>query len=132
MSSHSKNTAQQKKRIDRLFLKFAAFYGHVWRSQFKSESFLDFAKKEWGEALSTFDNETLEKAILYCRENCEMPPTLPQLIQCCKAIIKRNTFFMAKENPSKASQSVVLSHIGQCKQYLNETRKGEQHANFDT
>ena len=47
-SSHSSD----HKRIDLLFSKFAAFYGHIWRSQFKDEVFFKFAKKEWVDALS--------------------------------------------------------------------------------
>ncbi|TIE36073.1 Vir protein, partial [Legionella pneumophila] len=54
MSSSSKDTFKAERRIDLLFSKFAAFYGHVWRSQFKDEVFLKFAKKEWQEALSDF------------------------------------------------------------------------------
>ena len=47
----------------------------VWRSQFKNEGFLTFAKKEWLEALIQFNDEVLNKAIIFCRDNCEMPPT---------------------------------------------------------
>src|SRR3990167_11156990 len=51
-SSSCRNIAKASKRIDGLFSRFAAIYGHVWRSQFKDEDyFLPFAKKEWQVAL---------------------------------------------------------------------------------
>lgn len=89
MSSSSKDIDKVDKRIDLLFSKFAAFYGHVWRSQFKDEVFLKFAKKEWQEALSEFTDDVLTKAVLNCREFYEMPPTLPQMLQCCKGARKQ-------------------------------------------
>jgi hypothetical protein len=36
----------------------------VWRSQFKEEAFLKFAKREWQAALSRFDDEIFNQAIL--------------------------------------------------------------------
>lgn len=44
-------TEEGRKRIDRLFLRFAAMYGQVWRSQFKSDEFLVFVKGEWQQGL---------------------------------------------------------------------------------
>ena len=120
MSSSSGNIYKIEKRIDVLFSKFAAFYGHVWRSQFKDEVFLKFAKKEWQEALSIFSDEMLTKAILNCRDFYELPPTLPQLIQCCRQI-KNHTFVdVVKDTYVPANPAVVLSCLKRCKEILTK------------
>ncbi|HAT4425644.1 Vir protein [Legionella pneumophila serogroup 1] len=101
-----------------MFTRFAVFYGHLWRSQFKSDGFLDFAKKEWLEGLSQFSDEILNQVIIDCREHCEMPPTLPQMIGFCRDIKKRNAFYVASEKHQPTSKEVVEEHIRQCKAYL--------------
>ena len=118
MSSSSKDIYKVDKRIDLLFSKFAAFYGHIWRSQFKDEVFLKFAKKEWQEALSEFTDEVLTKAVLNCREFYEMPPTLPQMRQCCRQIKKQTFVDVVKETYVPANSAVVLSCLQQCKEFL--------------
>ena len=62
--STSKETNPKSKLIETLFSKFAAFYGHIWRSQFKNEGFLEFAKREWQEGLSGFSEPIINKAII--------------------------------------------------------------------
>lgn len=79
MSSTSSDSDTQRKRIDRLFIKFAAFYGHIWRSQFKNDRFTEFAKGEWQDALARFDNSVIERVIHDCRERDEFPPTYRSL-----------------------------------------------------
>ncbi|HAT3986275.1 TPA: Vir protein [Legionella pneumophila] len=101
-----------------MFTRFAVFYGHLWRSQFKSEGFLEFAKKEWTEGLGQFSDEVLNQAILACRDHCEMPPSLPQMIGFCRDIKKRTAFYVAYETHKPASQAVVEENIRQCKAYL--------------
>lgn len=101
-----------------MFSRFAAFYGHVWRSQFKDEDFLEFAKKEWLEALRSFDNDILLKAIVSCRESIDMPPTLPQMVELCRKIKKRNDFFIASSNAKPAKSEVVALHIKRCRELL--------------
>ncbi len=107
-----------EKRIENLFTRFAVFYGHLWRSQFKSEGFLEFAKKEWLEGLNPFDDAVLNQAILECRDHYEMPPTLPQMIIFCRDIKRRNSFFITSLDHQPASKSVVEENIRQCKAYL--------------
>ena len=121
MSSHSRDTNKDTKRIDILFSRFAAFYGHVWRSQFKDEGFLGFAKKEWAAALSQFTDATLIKTILHCREAYEMPPTLPQVIHCCRQLKKRNAFYVVKKDHVPVAPEVVMSHLKQCKEFLTKS-----------
>jgi hypothetical protein len=106
------------KRIENLFTRFAVFYGHLWRSQFKSEGFLEFAKKEWTEGLGQFSDEVLNQAILGCRDHCEMPPSLPQMIGFCRDIKKRTAFYIVDETHKPANNAVVEENIRQCKAYL--------------
>lgn len=70
-------------RIDRLFLRMAVIYGHIWKSFFREKQFLDFAKKEWSTALREFSDEVIFQAVTLCRQRFEMPPTLPQFILLC-------------------------------------------------
>ena len=81
---------QNAKRIDNLFLKFSAFYGHSWRSLFQSDDFLNFVKCEWKEALACFDDAVFIEAISCCRDFFEnYAPTLPQFIKVCKELRSR-------------------------------------------
>ena len=120
MSSSSSDIYKVEKRIDLLFSKFAAFYGHIWRSQFKDDVFFKFAKKEWQDALGEFTDEVLTKAILNCREFYELPPTLPQLIQCCRQIKKQTFVDVVKETYVPANRAVVLSCLQRCKEILTK------------
>lgn len=118
MLSTSNATDSSKKRIENLFTRFAVFYGHLWRSQFKSDGFLEFAKKEWLEGLSQFSDDILNQVILECRDHCEMPPTLPQMIGFCRAIKKRSSFYVASNDFVPAQKEVVEANIKQCKAHL--------------
>ena len=117
-SSTCNATDSNKKRIENLFTRFAVFYGHLWRSQFKSDGFLEFAKNEWLEGLSRFSDDTLNQAIIECRDYCEMPPSLPQLIGICRDIKKRNNVYVAPKEFTPASPEVVETAIQQCKAFL--------------
>lgn len=113
------------KWIDNLFARFAIYYGHVWRSQFKEKGFLDFAKSEWQAGLSDFSQTVLDKAILQCRDFYEMPPTLPQLIACCRQIRKNLNFYVVRDDTPRAKKTVVALHIQRCKDLLIPTIKRE-------
>jgi len=104
--------------MEDLFTRFAVFYGHVWRSQFKSDGFLVFAKQEWLEGLKPFSDDTLNRAMLECRDHCDMPPTLPQMIRFCREIKKRTTFYTAPKVVVPASKEVAEASIKQCKAIL--------------
>lgn len=118
MSSSSNDIDKASTRIDLLFSKFAAFYGHIWRSQFKDEAFFKFAKKEWQEALSEFTDVVLTKGILSCREFYELPPTLPQMIYCCRQIKRQITFYVVKQGAVPAKKEIVASCLQRCKEML--------------
>ena len=120
MSSHSSDANKESKRIDILFSRFAAFYGHVWRSQFKDEGFLSFAKKEWAAALSQFTDATLIKTVLHCREAYEMPPTMRQVIHCCRQLKKRNAFYVVNKDHVPVAPEVVIANLKQCKEFLTK------------
>ncbi|MBA2649336.1 MAG: Vir protein [Legionella sp.] len=102
-----------------MFSKFAAFYGHVWRSQFKDEVFMIFAKKEWLDALGEFSEMVLTKAILNCRDFYELPPTLPQMLHCCRQIKKQTVFHVVNESHVPANKAVVEACLQQCKKLLS-------------
>ncbi len=120
MSSSSNNTCKADRRIDLLFSKFAAFYGHVWRSQFKDEVFLKFAKKEWKEALSEFSDVVLTSAIVNCRGFYELPPTLPQMLQACRQIKKQSSSQIMKEHYVPPNSQLVESCLQRCKEILGK------------
>ena len=119
MSSNSNNEARaDSKRIDMLFSKFAAFYGHLWRSQFKDEGFLGFAKKEWQEGLQEFSDEVLMKAIQSSRGFYEMPPTLAQIVLSCRQIKKLDKPYATKSIDVPANIEVAKLHLQRCKAIL--------------
>lgn len=117
MSSNSSVIRKTDKCIDLLFSKFAAFYGHVWRSQFKDDVFLKFAKKEWQEGLMKFTEETINKAINTCREQSDMPPTLPQMIGLCRNHEKRIRIFKP-DYGTPAARDIVDFYLAKCKDIL--------------
>ncbi|HAU0201938.1 TPA: Vir protein [Legionella pneumophila] len=112
-------TEEGRKRIDRLFLRFAAMYGQVWRSQFKSDEFLVFVKGEWQQGLFTYADNILDLAIDLCRKNKELPPTLPQFIDFCKNCSKRSSFFVPDEAPKNNNPEVAKTQLLKMKHILN-------------
>ena len=122
-SSNSNVKDEKRACIDMLFSKFAAFYGHVWRSQFKSEDFMKFAKKEWSLGLKNFDDATIKNAITNCRDFYEMPPTLPQVIRVCRDIKKRQEFSTAKKEVEPINRTLAATQLKNCKSILNNNRR---------
>jgi hypothetical protein len=130
MLSNSNDLHKDEKRVDLLFSKFAAFYGHVWRSQFKDEVFLKFAKKQWHEGLMNFSEETVNKAIVGCREQFELPPTLPQMIGFCRDYEKGLRVYKA-EHCIPAQKDIVDYYLAQCWEILKRTSKGESNVSVN-
>ncbi len=110
---------ETRKRVDRLFLKFAAMYGQLWRSQFKNDAFLALAKSEWQKGLAGFTEDIFELAIDMCRNTRELPPTLPQFIDFCKKLSKRDVFSKPRELPEITSFEVGEAHLLDIKKLLN-------------
>jgi hypothetical protein len=103
---NSTATEKQKKSINRLFLKFKAFYGYVWVNQFQGE-FLDFAKNEWLEGLKNFDESSIESATKFCRNTRALPPTLPKFVEICRSFHKQQI-----EMPVVPAARQPLSQVG--------------------
>lgn len=112
--------------MDSLFSRFAAFYGHVWRSQFKNEGFLSFAKNEWRDALSEFSDVVLNQAIIECRAHHDMPPTLPQMIACCRQIKRRTAFYVVDDHHVPAQKEIVVTQLQRCKEMLSKHNSREK------
>lgn len=117
MSSNSQATEAARKRIDRLFLIFSAFYGQLWRSQFKSDEFLAFMKNEWVLALHDIEEQYMSDAVNQCRQGKEFPPTLPQFIDLCRHAKKRHAFRKKAEYP-KGNPDVAHQHLARMKALL--------------
>lgn len=115
--STSSTTAATRKRIDRLFLSFTAFYGQLWRSQFKNEEFIEFMKNEWANALNHVEDNFLQEALTLCRNKKEFPPTLPQFIELCRDAKKR-TVFREKATYKKSRPEVAALHLEKIKAML--------------
>jgi len=112
-------TEEHRKRIDRLFLRFAAMYGHVWKAQFKNDEFLVFVKGEWQEGLLGYEEKTLDSAIKLCRVNKVFPPTLPQFIDFCEQCSNKNKFFKVEKSLKHQSPEVAKTHLQKIKELLN-------------
>ena len=95
-------------------------YGHVWRTLYKNESFLDTSKEEWQDGLQKFDNQSIKEAIMSCREQCNYPPTLPQFIDFCRASKNRHTSYqpMVAEPRSAADTEADIAALAQIKKIL--------------
>lgn len=105
-------------RIDRLFLKFAAFYGYVWRNLYKNSEFLQFSKLEWQKALLEFDDSTLEAALVLCSKTKELPPTLSQFIDICKAVRASHIVVESRPKPFVRNMEVAEFYLKQMKTML--------------
>lgn len=104
--------------IDRMFAKFSVVYGHLWRGLFKSSEYLEFAKNEWLQALNQFQEPIIIEAVRTCSMRNKHPPTIPEFVDCCKAINNRQ-FIEKKEIYQKANPKVVESNLQTIRQILN-------------
>ena len=124
MLSSSQPIEANRKRIDRLFLSFSAFYGQLWRSQFKNDDFLAFMKNEWVQALQDIEDKHIDEAVKNCREGKEYPPTLPHFIDLCKTAKKQHVFnYQNKEEIKKAKPETARKHLEQIKAILQIKNK---------
>ena len=120
-SSPSKDASKISFRIELLFSKFAAFYGHIWRSQFKErEGFVVFVKKEWQEGLKDFNDSVVEKAIIKCRNFYKLPPTLPQVIIICRDIRREENAFIKAPPVKRGDVKIAKEHLKQCIEKLKQ------------
>ena len=97
----------------------AAIYGHGWRNAYKSDEFLQFSKHEWANALQGFEEQTIQKAILVCRENYRFAPSMPEFIECCKNVRKRSSAYYQKEPIEPATPDIAEANLQQMRTILN-------------
>ncbi|WP_035904538.1 hypothetical protein [Legionella longbeachae] len=119
MKTTSSPSQPNRKRIDGLFLKFAAYYGPIWRSQFKQEDFLEFTKREWNKALVEFEDRVIEQATISSLASKDLPPTLPQFIDLCKAARRRFEFILPQRCNKPRNLEIANAQLLKMKQILN-------------
>ena len=111
MSVSSQEAVNMDKRIERLFLRLAAIYGHMWISIYKTEEFMQCSKREWREGLKSFDSATVGEALELCREHKSYPPSLAKFIEICKSTLKRETYFTKIEETSRSDPVIARMHL---------------------
>ncbi|MBA2711546.1 MAG: Vir protein [Tatlockia sp.] len=116
-TQNSKNSGNRIEQVNKIFLKFSIFYGHIWRSQYKNEFYSNFARDEWSQALHEFDEKIIDEAINKCLENREMPPTLSQFIELCKQL-KRNNYFYKEEPYQGCNPDIAKAELKKIKNTL--------------
>ena len=114
-----KNSGNCTDRVNKVFLKFSIFYGHIWRSQFKNEHFFNLARNGWQEALEGVDAPVLDEAIEECLKQRDMPPTLSQFMDCCKQLSNKNAGFYIPAAVEKANPTVAEANLRKMKLMLN-------------
>ncbi|MBA2649353.1 MAG: Vir protein [Legionella sp.] len=119
MTQNSKNSGNCTEQINKIFLKFSTFYGHIWRSQFKNEYYTEFARNEWARALKEFDEKLIEQAVNECLKNRVMPPALAQFIECCKQLLAKEQPYFQREIYKPCNPVVAQSHLKKIKTMLN-------------
>lgn len=70
-------------RIDQLFMRFQAAYGHIWTSRYPTLELIRAAKAEWADGLAVCSDQRLFAGFERCRQQYPKPPTLPEFIVCC-------------------------------------------------
>ena len=108
-SSPCEISQKLRELVDDMFLKFAVFYGNVWRSQFKNADLIQFAKLQWCEGLVKYDEKVIQREILRCRDQEEYPPTLVQFIARCRQSTKH--VIRKREEPIKPSDPKMAREV---------------------
>lgn len=111
-------TPNQPPVIERLFIRLAAIYGNTWKGIYKNDEFLKFAKNEWLEALINYTEKTIYQAVCLCREQQKFPPTLPEFIDYCRQLNRKESFFEQEPLP-KADPNIAAANLKKIKAILN-------------
>lgn len=118
-SSTSVKTEAHDKRIDTLFIRLGAIYGHIWWSNYQNENALSVAKKEWSDTLRRFNNQILKEVLLSIRERNVFPPSLPQFFEYCMATFKRHEPYRVNREPIQpASSDIATKHLNALLRFL--------------
>lgn len=72
--------------VDRLFAKFACWYGKHWLDMWAGID-LRLVKKEWANELAIFNGYRLKYGLDCCKRR-KFPPTLPEFIEYCESTPK--------------------------------------------
>lgn len=88
--------------VRKLFVVLAAAYGTTFLAKFATGDINDNGEDKgvraalllWESDLISFDPGVIEAAVARCREESPVfPPNLPQIVQACKAITPRKSFY---------------------------------------
>ena len=113
----SKSSSEYDLRIDVLFTRLGAIYGQLWWNNFRTESLLLLAKKEWSECLKDFDNQILKEVLVVYRENKNYPPVLPQFVENCRTAQARRITPSVREART-TNFNVARRHLSEIKMML--------------
>ena len=72
-----------------------------------------------GGCVKWVSDHILTKATLACLNEYELPPTLPQLLLCCRQIRKQQDFYVA-EKYVPSDPKIVASCLQKCRETLKE------------
>lgn len=119
----STSSGKHIEMVNKVFLKFSIFYGHIWKSLYKNEHYSTFARKEWGHALERFDTHMVDEAIETCLKHHEMPPTLPQFMEHCKQLSNKHKAFYQPVITERANPCIAEMNLNKIKSILNMCHK---------
>lgn len=118
MNTTPQTTSTYDLRIDILFTRLGAIYGQLWWNNYRTENLLLLAKQEWSEGLKRFDNQIFKDVLVVYREQKNYPPSLPQFVESCKAILARRVPPPAEKEIRSSSIEVAELHIAAMKKIL--------------
>lgn len=116
--TRSTNPEYERKRIERLFLRFATSYGYLWQNLFQSDFAILQWKEDWETTLQPYDNQTVKEAIALCLKISPRPPTLPEFVGFCKNANRKNNLYQP-EKVARASPEVAKYHLQKMKAILH-------------
>jgi hypothetical protein len=74
------------KRVDILFARFCAIYGHRWKSVFSDPIFVHAAKLEWSPVIDRMKDEDMEAGITLCKVIYDWPPSIAEFTKAALGI----------------------------------------------
>lgn len=80
---------------------------------------MKYAKAVWHEGLKAFEDDIVDLATATCRETKELPPTLPQFIDICRTIKKRNSCYQEEPCTKTKTKAVARANIIAIRRLLN-------------
>lgn len=67
-----------------MFLMFQTIYLRKWTDNFPTAEILEIAMQQWCKGLNGLSEQSMEKAIDYCRVNLAWPPSIAEFISYCE------------------------------------------------